>query len=457
MQHSCAIPQPFIEQMKAQIGDAETMLLLEAFDSVQPVSVRLNPAKGAIPLQNMEPVPWNGDGYYLSDRPSFTLDPLFHAGTYYVQEAGSQFIGYLLKDEKLDGCRILDMCAAPGGKTTIYSTLVGQSGLVLANEYVRNRAQILADNVRKWGMGNVVVTNNAPEHISAFEECFDVVAVDAPCSGEGMFRKDDEARSEWSVQNVAMCFERQKQILIHSWECLRPGGILLYSTCTLNNTEDEGIMKFLAEELCSDMAQEYSVDVPEEWGIEHLREGAVNGYRFWPHRVKSEGFFVCVLRKTEAKARAVVPKARKRLFSEIPAKSASKVLCWMENPQQWRLFGVSDTLYAYDRNQAEFIKCLCETLTAVYSGVCMGQVFKDALKPDWALALSVHLSRSVVRRVDLELDMALEYLRRHDVPSEMFDQGLNLVCYSGHALGFIKRIGNRCNNLYAPQLTIKNL
>ena len=228
-----SLPEKFVERVKREMGVEQGEALCHSLLGQKPTSIRLNPHKPYAQLEGHS-VPWNRYGRYLEERPSFTLDVGFNAGTYYVQEAGSQFVGHILEGMNPEGARLLDMCAAPGGKTTLYSTLVGKRGLVVANEIVRNRAAILADNVRKWGVGNVVVTSNEPRHIAAFESWFDIVAVDAPCSGEGMFRKDEQAREEWSEGNVKMCAARQAEILDEAWKTLADGGLLIYSTCTFN-------------------------------------------------------------------------------------------------------------------------------------------------------------------------------------------------------------------------------
>ena len=218
---------------------------------------------------------------YLLQRPQFTLDPLLHAGAYYVQEASSQFVVHLLKNNNLEGCRVLDMCAAPGGKSTVYSTLVGRTGLVVANDINYNRTLALADNVRRWGLGNVVVTCNEPEHIAAFEHWFDVVAVDAPCSGEGMFRKMEEARTEWSASSVDVCATRQREILREAWQTLRPGGTLIYSTCTFNSREDEGVVEWLMSEYADSLVAAEEIAVEESWGIVVSRIGAFQCFHFF--------------------------------------------------------------------------------------------------------------------------------------------------------------------------------
>ncbi len=211
------LPPRFVERIREQLGAEEAERLCEALEGEQPTSVRLHPLRGALSgWSEAEPIPWSEAGRYLAARPSFTLDPAFHGGAYYVQEASSQFVGRLLPAD-CAGMRILDLCAAPGGKTTLYASRVGAAGLVVANEIDRKRVQVLADNVRKWGLGNVAVTCGDAAMAARMEGWYDVVAVDVPCSGEGMFRKDDEARGEWSEQHVRLCAERQDAILEDAW------------------------------------------------------------------------------------------------------------------------------------------------------------------------------------------------------------------------------------------------
>ena len=231
----------------AELGPEEGRALCEVLEGPAPTSVRLHPQRPCR-WNGAETVPWSPAGRYLTERPSFTLDPAFHAGAYYVQEASSQFLAHVLAGEEVAGKRILDLCAAPGGKTTLYASLAGSDGLVVANEVNRQRAAVLADNVRKWGLGNVAVTVNEPAQIAVLEGWFDIVAVDAPCSGEGMFRKIPEARDEWSENNVKICAVRQAEILREAWKTLRPGGLLIYSTCTFNRLENEGSLEGLLAE-----------------------------------------------------------------------------------------------------------------------------------------------------------------------------------------------------------------
>ena len=451
------LPQQFVVNMRHQLGDSSAEALFEALESSSPISVRLNPYKWHGEEYGTA-VPWCEWGRYLDTRPQFTTEIPFVAGAYYVQEAGSQFIAHILKTEGIEGGKIIDMCAAPGGKTTLYSAIVGDRGLVLANEYVRNRANVLADNVRKWGLGNIVVTNNDPQHIAAFEQWADVVAVDAPCSGEGMFRKDEVARSEWTAQSVDMCAARQMDILRQAWKSLKAGGLLIYSTCTFNTTEDEGILEQMTSEWGEEIEPSAEIAVSDSWGVECIRVGDFQGFRFFPHRVKSEGFFVAVARKrTDVGGRSVVPKPRKKIMTDAPREAIKELSRWVVNQDTLRFAVVAESYYAYPLEYFETIRSLANNLTVIYSGVEMGQIFKGKLKPEWSLSQSVWYNRDVVPSVELGREEALDYLRKKDVSAGVFVEGINLVSSDGYALGFVKRVGNRVNNGYPNSLKINNL
>jgi len=373
-----------------------------------------------------------------------------------VQEAASQFIDHIVSHEELQGKRVLDMCSAPGGKTTIYSTAVGEEGLVVANEYVRSRANVLADNVRKWGMGNVLVTNNAPEHIAQFEGWFDVVAVDAPCSGEGMFRKEEIAREDWSEEAVKMCAVRQLSIVREAWQSLKEGGLFVYSTCTFNEEEDEGLLRAFIEETGDVFEPSQSIEIEEKWGIVKGEVGAFQTFRFFPHKTDSEGLFVAVARKAEPTTQRT-PKARKKVMQEVDKTSRQELTKWLKMADKYTFATVTDTIYAYRTEQFKAVQALSEGLTAIYSGVAMGQIFKGKLKPDWALSQFVGLQREAVAMEELDEARALDYLRKRDIAVGNMAEGINLVTHEGRALGFVKRVGARCNNLYPNSLKIMNM
>ena len=453
-----ALPIAFTELMRKQLGAEEAEHLFEALDSASPVAVRLNPAKCGDEgvWSDGETIAWSKNGRKLKERPSFTLDTAFHAGAYYVQEAASQFIDHIVSTEELKGKRVLDMCSAPGGKTTIYSTAVGVDGLVVANEYVRSRANVLADNVRKWGMGNVLVTNNAPEHIAQFEGWFDLVAVDAPCSGEGMFRKEEVAREDWSLDAVKMCAARQLSIVREAWQSLKAGGLFIYSTCTFNDEEDEGVLRTFIDEMGDVFEPSQRVEVDDAWGVVRGEVGAFQTFRFFPHKTDSEGLFVAVARKAEPTTQRT-PKARKKVMQEIDKVSRKELMRWLEDAEQYLFAMVSDTIYAYRTEQFKAVQSLSEGLTAIYSGIAMGQIFKGKLKPDWALSQYIGLNRDAVAVEELDEQRALDYLRKKDIAVGDMVEGMNLVTHNGRVLGFAKRVGARCNNLYPNSLKIMNM
>src|SRR5215203_3380652 len=283
----------------------------KAFEEVhasgeQITSIRINPLKWSKPDDKRlagenihhspftihSQVPWSSYGYYLSQRPSFTFDPLFHSGCYYVQEASSMFLEQALKqsEDLSKTLRVLDLCAAPGGKSTHIQSLISAESLLVSNEVIRNRTGILKQNIIKWGCENVVVTNNDPQHFSKLEGFFDVIIIDAPCSGSGLFRKDAEAIDEWSEENVWLCCGRQKRIIADSIACLKKDGILIYSTCSYSKEEDEDIADWLVKEW--DM-ENIKLTIKENWGIvESQSEKSKSvGYRFFPDKLKGEGFY----------------------------------------------------------------------------------------------------------------------------------------------------------------------
>ena len=448
------LPARFVERIRQQLGVEEAERLCQALEGDQPTSVRLHPERGTqTALSVSRAVPWSERGRYLSERPSFTLDPAFHGGAYYVQEASSQFVERLLP-AACAGLRILDLCAAPGGKTTLYASKVGPQGLVVANEIDRKRVQILADNVRKWGLGNVAVTCGDAEMAARMESWYDVVAVDAPCSGEGMFRKDDVARQEWSEQNVRLCAERQDQILRHAWQALRAGGTLIYSTCTFNREEDEGTLERFLEWASEEVEPAQEVAVDADWGIVTGHVGAFQTFRFMPHRAVGEGFFAAVVRKSEEVRNGRLPKAKRSVIGAVDKQGVAELRRWVVAPDKMTFGVAGDTCYGWYKEQAEAVKRLSELVSVVYSGVAMGQLFKGKLKPEQALAHFVGLNREAVAATELSREESLCYLRKQEVTVERFTEGMNLVLFEGLPLGFAKRIGGRVNNLYPNVLRI---
>ena len=286
------LPQDFTTYTSTLFGPERWARFLHALNELSPVSVRLNPWKKPVPFPfaSATPVPWCKQAYWLSEHPNFTLDPLFHAGVYYVQEAASLFLDHVLREHVTDSVTALDLCAAPGGKSTLMRAALPQGSVLVSNEPDRRRANILLENMLKQGHPDVLVTHNFAHEFATTDLAFDVILTDIPCSGEGLFRRDEGAINEWSLQNVHMCQERQRKILKDIWPCLRTGGLLIYSTCTFNTRENEENVRWLAEELGAEIL---SVSTKTEWKITGslLNDFEAPVYRFIPGVTKSEGLF----------------------------------------------------------------------------------------------------------------------------------------------------------------------
>ena len=297
------LPAAFSEYTRQLMGEERFERYLKSFEEDVPVSIRLNPMKikeGEWQMEDAEPVPWCRNGYYLKQRPNFTFDPLFHAGCYYVQEAASMFLDEVLRQYLTSDIiphTSLDMCAAPGGKSTLLRAALPDDCVLYSNEPIRNRASILLENVTKWGYPNHYVTNAYPKDYRKSKMKFDLILCDVPCSGEGMFRKDEATIREWSPQQVEKCWQLQRDIVTDAWACLNDGGLLIYSTCTFNTKENEENIRWILETF--DDAEVVPVDVKSEWNVTGaLLEGFHEPvYRFIPGISRSEGLFVCVLRK----------------------------------------------------------------------------------------------------------------------------------------------------------------
>ena len=383
--------------------------------------------------------------------------PYHHAGVFYSQEPSASSAAPLLGVRP--GMRVLDLCAAPGGKSSQLAAALGGWGLLVSNEYVPARAEVLKSNLERMGVANAVVLNEDTARIAAaLPEFFDRVLVDAPCSGEGMFRKTPEARDEWSENNVKICAVRQAEILREAWKTLRPGGLLIYSTCTFNRLENEGSLEGLLAEAGEEIVESTAFDCPPAWGVVCGRVGPFRTFRFYPHRTRGEGFFAAVARKvSDGGSRVRVPKSRRTIFAPAGRRECAELARWVAEPGRMRFAAVADVYYAYYESQYEAVKMLAESLRVIASGVAMGQIFKERLKPDHALAMFCGLDRGAVPVAELSEEEALRFLRKQEAEAAAFAEGMNLVTHGGAALGFAKRIQNRVNNMYPNSLRIFNL
>ncbi|MDR0412968.1 MAG: rRNA cytosine-C5-methyltransferase [Dysgonamonadaceae bacterium] len=432
------LPAAFVSQTQALLGK-EWQAFEKALQAQCPVSIRLNPYKSSedvlTPFKPVEMIPWASNAYYLPFRPSFTHDPLFHAGCYYVQEASSMFLEQMVGKHITQPVKVLDLCAAPGGKATQLASVLPEGSLLVANEVVRSRAGILTENIVKWGTSHTLVTNNDPSAVGKCNAFFDVIVADVPCSGEGMFRKDAGAIAEWSVHTVRLCAERQKRILADVWQALKPGGLLIYSTCTYNRSENEDILSWICNE---------------------LKAGRVGEpHRFLPHQTKGEGFFIAALRKdesgkTDENNRRNDKKTKKSSFPQ-------EVKSWLTGGDDFCIFPENNLLKALPSIHSEDYLFLKSRLKILSAGTFLAEIKGKELIPAHALAMSASLDPAAFPRWELDKETALKYLRREALQTNTCDlpKGYLLVTRHNHPLGFVKNIGVRANNLYPQEWRIR--
>ena len=445
------LPAEFISSIQSLLGE-ESELFLASLHEDAPTSIRINPFKNKS-SQNIpyEEVAWSQYGYYLENRPAYTFDPLFHAGYYYVQEASSMFVEYIVRELIHEPCVCLDSCAAPGGKSVSILSALPEGSLLVSNEIIRSRANVLAENITKFGHPNSVVTNNAPKDFQKLSNFFDMILVDAPCSGEGMFRKNEVAVKEWSPANVRMCAARQQDILRDLWDSLNFGGYLIYSTCTYNVQENEENAAWIADELGAEFVK---LDVPKEWGITPSLQNDVTAYRFLPHKTKGEGLFVSVLRKKDNDAALnKSPKNQKRKDS---VKDVSAFTSLLQNHEDFVFTQKDNRVTTLPASWENEMLQLESNLKILSSGIELGEFKGKNFTPAHQLAMSVNLAGEAFPRAELTYEQALSYLRCEAISLDDALVGFVLVTYKNIPLGFVKNLGNRANNLYPKEWRIRS-
>lgn len=421
------LPKEFETYTRKLFGEERYALFLKSLDQDSPTSIRLNTFKlkeneGISETLIPQQIPWCKEGYYLNERPNFTFDPLLHAGIYYVQEASSMFLSHVLRQLIKHPVTMLDLCAAPGGKTTCARTAIPDGSLLFSNEPIGKRAQILAENIQKFGHPDIVVTNNYPRDYKKTKLAFDVIVADVPCSGEGMFRKDAQAIEEWSLQNVEKCCQLQRSIITDIWDNLRPGGILVYSTCTFNAHENEENIAWLLNHYDAELIE---IPVEKEWNItSSLIGNPLNDgrkfpvYRFIPGLTKGEGLFMAVLRKAGDNEN-------------------------LNNPNDIRS----------DKIVAEANKKLKVLVHGVKKNIEKGK----NIIPDHSLALSIVGNKGKFPAIEIDYSTSISYLRHEAIvlPPDS-PKGIVTLQYRGVPIGFAKNLGSRANNLYPQEWRIKS-
>lgn len=447
------LPQEFVQRMQTKLGKSYQRFYL-ALQEPSKTSIRLNPLKLTGFEITKKKVAWEPYAFYLDNRPVFTLDPLFHAGAYYVQEASSMFTGFIFKQlfEPEIPIKILDLCGAPGGKTTHISSLMNSKSLLVANEVIKTRARILVENVVKWGNPNVLVSQNDPIDFQSLNCFFDAIFVDAPCSGEGLFRRDSDAVNEWSVENAKHCALRQQRIVTDVWDSLAPGGFLIYSTCTFNPGENEENLNWLLKRFDT---QAIDIQFPENWGIDKVPINGGFGYQFFPHQTEGEGFFIAVVQKTgNEKIVSQKVKVQQNKFSK---QFKSQLEPWFNNAEVVNLQQRGNTCIALPSGLEEWIFYLELKLRIIKFGNSVAEIKGEKLIPHPDFAFSGLLSKTNVPKIELSYYDALIYLKR-DLPFiESQIKGYQLITYKNIPLGWINHLGNRSNNLFPSEWRIRML
>jgi 16S rRNA C967 or C1407 C5-methylase (RsmB/RsmF family)/NOL1/NOP2/fmu family ribosome biogenesis protein len=431
----------------------------------QVVSVHLNPVKLAIPgdrwpsnmiessFEISARIPWAPDAYYLSTRPSFTLDPMFHAGAYYVQEASGMFLAFAFKQitEQQQKLRVLDLCAAPGGKSTLVQSLISQDSVLISNEVIKKRVPALYQNMTKWGRANGIVSSNDPAHFKRLSGFFNVMVVDAPCSGSGLFRKDPETVKTWSPDLVRLCSQRQQRILADAWDCLSEDGFLIYCTCSYSKEENEDILDMIFRDFsCISVA----LSPDPEWNIvETFSDYAgAHGYRFYPDKLLGEGFFLSVVQKKQTAA-FKNPNKKNRSSGRI-SRMVEEQVSQRVNMESVHCVMIGESVHAIPDGLAHDFEFLQNNLYLKKAGIRVGKPGQYELVPDHELALA-NILRNDISFIDLSKRDALHFLRGEPFETHAAGKGWRITRFQGQCLGWVKLLGDRMNNYYPKSWRIR--
>ncbi len=443
--------------IRSNFSSEELERFVASFSKPLVKHIRYNPAKAKEIEREGRAIDWCSEGRTLLESKLFTTDPLFHAGAYYVQEASSMYIEQIFKSiilPEYPQLTVLDLCAAPGGKSTHISSLISPHGVLVANEVIRSRASILRQNIVKWGLGNTIVSSSDPRDFSKLKSCFDVILADVPCSGEGMFRKSEKAVEEWSVEGVELCQQRSRRILADVWNSLNEGGYLIFSTCTFNTIENEKNVEWLLDNFDVE-AVDIQLPLYDQRVVMTDTQG-VKSYRFYPHRVESEGIFITVLRKSGTSNRGERKESSKVSKSQFQKLSNREIdaLKLGDFATNNLIVKHNNNLHLLSENQLRLLDRLSQNLSIHYFGIELGEPIKGSLKPSHSCAMWANLPEGIYPKVELDRESALEFLRRKSIDASPFENGYNIVTFQSHPLGFVKRIGNRVNNNYPKELMI---
>ena len=427
------LPIAFLDRLNLEKEQLEAFLL--ALDAPTPTSIRLNTPKSCELFAFEESIPWTLSGKYLKERISFTLDPQFHAGCYYVQEASSMLLEEAFKQifASYQHLTILDLCAAPGGKSTHLLNLASSDSILVANEVISSRNSTLQYNIAKWGNANCIVTQNKPADFSSFKKMFDLIVIDAPCSGEGMFRKDPNSINEWSIENVEICSARQTDILDSILPCLKDGGILIYSTCTYEQIENDFQIAYLLN----------NYDV-ESIAIKNSFQAVRTKYglQCYPHLSKGEGFYLSVIRKN-SDDHLSNPRNLKFKTEKLPSEAAE----FINNASNFSHLKVGEHSLGIPTNMVSLFNLLSSSLYIKKAGLTLGIKKGKDFIPDHELALSIDRNMQIPS-IEVDLNTALKFLKADTIVLPHAQHGWHLITYKNQSLGWIKSIQGRINNYF---------
>lgn len=470
------LPISFTE-MASTLPGIDSREFIDSMESPASVGIRINPAKlkdaGETGYTHTTPVVWNNEGYYLEERPLFTLNPLLHAGAFYVQDPSSMVYGELitkaldiLQPERRDTPRVLDLCASPGGKTTAMIARLPKEGVMVANEYVEKRVGALRENLAKWGHAATIICNSDSASFADAGEVFDIVGVDAPCSGEGMMRKDEDARAQWSETLVRQCSSLQREILANACRCLRPGGILIFSTCTFNLMENEDNLAFLVEE---QGLLPVNTGLAGTGGILPQLAGDYPALRFMPHSTRGEGLFVAMLRKPENEDYdssittfgAGGKKGKKGMDRKRgkgnDGKDVTTLAQWLDKDTDWIINEEGGFIEAIPRVAAETAAMLEGFVRIIGKGVRIAERKGRDFAPSSELALCTLRNPDSFPSHEIDKDTALSYLRGESLHIPDAPKGYVTLTYCGVPIGMVKNLGTRANNLWPSRWKIRHV
>ncbi len=442
------LPESFENRMMKMLGSEYPAFRLSLSSEVSH-SVRINRKKTKKIISN-DSVIYCNSGFYLKQRPVYTLDPLFHSGVYYPQESSSMFLEQYFRHTAKKNLRVLDLCAAPGGKSTHLSSILPDDSLLVSNEVIHSRARILSENTKKWGNPNVVVTCNDPSDFSRLAGFFDVIVVDAPCSGEGLFRRDPAAINEWSDSNADHCAQRQKRILADVWPSLAENGLLIYSTCTYNPAENEENIGWLAQFA---PIEGVNLEIPDDWGIRKTEANGLPCFRFYPQNVRGEGYFTSAVRKKGSEA--VKWNAKSKTSLPLAGKAEQNLLSGFIQNKPLSLIRFEDNFLAWPTELLSELDQIKASLRIIHAGIKTGEIIRDTFMPAHELAVSTICNQTAFPQTELTLSQALSFLKRDEFKVDFREKGWNLMTYLGHPVGWAKNIGNRFNNGYPKEWRIR--